>query len=201
MALSEIPAEEQRLVERLKAGDKSACAQCVELHADGIYRVALRLMRDEREAEDILQETLLSAFKGIQSFDGRARLHTWLFRIATNAALMRLRRREPVLVPVDEPVEEDDVSGLPRQLADWSGLPERVYDDATTRAELDRAIAALPQKLREVFVLRELEELSTEETAQALAVSAQVVKTRLHRARLWLRERLADYFTEFALPA
>lgn len=187
---------EHALIARLRSGDKAACAECVELHADGIYRVALRMMRNETDAEDVVQETLLSAFRAIRSFDGRSSLKTWLYRIAYNAALMRLRRYTPQTVPVDEPPDDD--GDMPRrELHDWCCLPEQEFETAAARAELERAIGELSPRLRDVFVLREMEELSTEETAATLGVSVAVVKTRLHRARLWLRDRLSAYFSEF----
>jgi RNA polymerase sigma-70 factor (ECF subfamily) len=188
---------ERDMVERLRGGDKSACAQCVELHAPGLYRLAYRLMGDEAEAEDIVQETFLSAFKSIDSFEWRSGLKTWLYRIATNAALMRLRRKTPFSVSVDLP-EEEGAATVPAQLFDWCCLPEQDFATSEAKTELEAAIRALPEKLRAVFVLRELEGLSGEETAQALGVSVENVKTRLYRARLWLRERLAGYFTELA---
>lgn len=189
---------EAALLARIRAGDKSACAECVERHAPGLYRLALRLLGDEDEAEDVVQETFLNAFKAIDSFDGRSSLGTWLYRIAYNAALMRLRRWQPTLVSVDEPALAEDGAELPRQLFDWCCLPEEDFEAAEARAELEAAIEELPEKLKAVFVLRELEGLSTEETAQALGLSLEAVKTRLHRARLWLRERLSGYFTELA---
>lgn len=188
---------ERAIFERLRAGDKSACAECVELHSAGLYRVALRLLGSEAEAEDVLQEAFLSAFKAIDSFSGRSTLGTWLYRILYNAAMMRLRRNRPT-VSVDAPEMDDGETETPRALFDWCCLPERDFETAEARAELERAIGELPEKLRTVFVLRELEGLSTEETAEALDVSVQAVKTRLHRARLRLRERLSAYFTEYA---
>ena len=191
--------DEQALIERLRAGDKSACAECVERHSSGVYRLALRLTQNEAEAEDIVQETFLSAFKSIKSFEGRSGLGTWLYRITYNAAMMRLRRAQPITVPVDEADSGEDGSGLvPEQLFDWCCLPEQDFETAETRAVLEQAILALPEKLKAVFVLRELEGLSTEATAETLGLSVENVKTRLHRARLWLRERLAPYFTELA---
>ena len=185
------------LLARIRAGDKSACAECIELHSPGLYRVALRILGDEAEAEDALQETFLNAFKSINSFDGRSGLNTWLYRIIYNAALMRIRRRRPT-VSVDEPALGEEGGELPRQLFDWCCLPEQDFDSSETRAQLEQAIGELPEKLKAVFVLRELEGLSTEATAEALDVSEEVVKTRLHRARLWLRERLSGYFVELA---
>ncbi|HRE27412.1 MAG TPA: sigma-70 family RNA polymerase sigma factor [Anaerolineales bacterium] len=194
--MSEVETERE-MIERLRAGDKSACAQCVEQHASGVYRLALRMLGDEAEAEDVVQETFLSAFKAIDSFEWRSGLKTWLYRIATNAALMRLRRKTPLAVSVELP-EEDGAETVPTQLFDWCCLPENDFATSEAKTELEAAIRELPEKLRAVFVLRELEGLSGEETAQTLGVSIENVKTRLHRARLWLRERLSGYFTELA---
>ena len=186
------------LIARLQAGDRAACAECIEQHGPAVFRVALRLMGSEAEAEDVMQETFLSAFKSIHRFESRSGLSTWLYRIAYNAALMRLRRAEPDTVPVDDPALSGEGQPVPRQLFDWCCLPEQDFDTAEARQELERAIQELPEKLRAVFVLRELEGLSTEGTAEALSLSLEVVKTRLHRARLWLRERLSGYFSELA---
>ncbi len=186
--------QDQELLERIRAGDKSACDDCVRVHSPGIYRLALRLMRNPADAEDVVQETFLSAFKGIDRFDGRSGLSTWLYRIAFNAAMMRLRRRRPEFVLVDAADEPEEELPIPQAMVDWGLLPEQELVRSEAREEMERAIGELPPKLRAVFVMRELEELSTEETAQALGLSEQAVKTRLHRARLLLRERLSSYF-------
>ena len=193
--MSDLEAD-RALLARIQAGDKAACAECIDAHSPGLYRLARRLTPTESDAEEVVQETFLSAFKAIDRFEGHAGLSTWLYRIAHNAALMRLRRFEPESVSVDTPALDADLATVPRQLFDWCCLPESDYDTAEARQELERAIHALPEKLRAVFVLRELEGLSTEATAAALDLSLEVVKTRLHRARLWLRERLSDYFAE-----
>lgn len=190
--------EELDLLNRVRAGDKNACAACVEAHAPGIYRLALRLVRDEATAEDVVQETFLNAFRAIETFDGRARLSTWLYRIAYNAALGHLRRARPTVSVEETHDQTDDGQPLPAALFDWCCLPESDFESAEARAELENAIRDLPETLRAVFVLRELNGLSTEETAQALDLNIPVVKTRLHRARLWLRNRLSSYFTELA---
>jgi RNA polymerase sigma-70 factor (ECF subfamily) len=183
---------ERDMLERIRRGDKAACAECVERHSPGIYRLALRMMRNPAEAEDVTQETFLSAFRGIGSFDGRSSLRTWLYRIAYNAALMRLRRREPETTPVDEAAEPEGGAPVPRQLYDWCCLPEEELEKTEVRAAIDRAIGGLPDNLRATFVLREMEGLSTEETAAALEISTDAVKTRLHRARMQLREALSN---------
>ncbi|MFO7632749.1 MAG: sigma-70 family RNA polymerase sigma factor [Caldilinea sp.] len=192
---------EQQLLERIKHGDKSACAECIDLHSTGVYRLALRMVSNPEEAEDIVQETFLNAFRTIDAFEGRSRLSTWLYRIAYNTAMMRLRRRQPLYVSIDPLGPEEEEGVTPVQLFDWCCLPEDDFQTSEARNELEHAIAELPETLRAVFVLREFEGLSTEETAQVLNISLSNVKVRLHRARLWLRERLSGYFTELAQQA
>ncbi len=196
--MTEKTESDRDLIIRLQAGDKAACAECIEKHSPGVYRLALRLMQSEADAEDVVQETFLSAFKAIGGFQGRSELSTWLYRITYNTALMRLRKHQPQTVSVEETEAADDGSLVPTQLFDWCCLPESDFDTNETRAKLEQAIGELPEKLRVVFVLRELEGLSTEETATALDISIETVKTRLHRARLRLRERLSAYFTDLA---
>lgn len=187
---------DDQLVTRLQAGDQSAYAQLVEENANRIYRLALRMVGNEADAEDVLQETFLSAFKSIDRFQERASLSTWLYRIATNAALMRLRRKEPVQVSVDEPIESDDGDQIPRQFFDFCCLPEESLMREEAQAEMKRAIDELSPTLRSVFVLRDIEGLSTQETADALDLSVSAVKSRLMRARLSLRETLSQYFSQ-----
>ncbi len=110
---NETAALDRALVDRIKQGDLSACAECVSLHSEGIYRLAYRLMGNEGDAEDVVQETFLSAFKAIDRFDGRSSLGTWLFRIAYNAAMMRLRRKQPLFVSVDQPLVTSEGDEIP----------------------------------------------------------------------------------------
>jgi RNA polymerase sigma-70 factor (ECF subfamily) len=193
-----IDTDEAELVARLQAGDKAACAECIEIHSPRIYRLALRLMGNEAEAEDVLQETFLNAFKAIGSFEGRSELGTWLYRIAYNSAMMRLRRPQPHMVSVEETMSFESQSTIPRQLFDWCCLPEEDFESDEVRHRLEQAIRELPESLKVVFVMRELEGLSTNQTAEALEISPSAVKVRLHRARLWLREQLTPYFAEMA---
>jgi RNA polymerase sigma-70 factor (ECF subfamily) len=189
---------EDTFLKRLGAGDPFAFARLVEENQSQIYTLALRMLGDRHEAEDVLQETFLSAYKALPDFEGRSSLGTWLYRIASNASLMRLRKKQPDTISVDEPVTLDDGESLPRQLADWSNLPEGELLSYETRQVMDDAIAELPKSLRIVFILRDIEGLSTAETGEVLDLSEGAVKTRLHRARLWLRERLSAYFSERA---
>jgi RNA polymerase sigma-70 factor (ECF subfamily) len=190
-------ADDHALFERIRAGDLSACTECIERYAPVVHRLALRLTGDAVEAEDVVQETFLVAFRAIRTFEGRSSLSTWLYRIATNIVMMRRRRSQPEFVSVDGLEAADDMAATSPALLDPCCLPERDLETAETRAELAQAIRDLPETLRVVFVLRELEGLSTEATAEALGLSPDVVKTRLYRARLRLRERLAPYFPEF----
>jgi RNA polymerase sigma-70 factor (ECF subfamily) len=188
--------DDTELLARLKAGDQSAYARLVEDNASAIYRLALRMMGNEADAEDVLQETFLSAFRSIDRFEGRSSLSTWLYRIASNAALMRLRRNEPEQVSVDEPVERDDGESMPRQFFDFCCLPEEDLLREEAREQMKQAIDDLPPILRSVFVLRDIEGLSTAETAEALDLSESAVKSRLMRARLKLRDELSRYFSQ-----
>ena len=188
--------DDTELLVRLKAGDQAAYAKLVEDNAGAIYRLALRLMGNEADAEDVLQETFLSAFKSIDRFEGRSSLSTWLYRIASNAALMRLRRNEPEQVSVDEPIERDDGEMMPRQFFDFCCLPEDDLLREEAREQMKQAIDDLPPTLRSVFVLRDIEGLSTAETADTLDLSVSAVKSRLMRARLKLRDQLSRYFSQ-----
>jgi RNA polymerase sigma-70 factor (ECF subfamily) len=183
-------------LKRLQGGDPLAFAQFVEENQSQVYNLALRMLSDPHEAEDVLQETFLNAYKALPDFEGRSSLSTWLYRIASNASLMRLRKKRPDTISVDEPVILDAGDSVPRQLVDWSNLPEEELLSNESRQMMDKVISELPESLRIVFVLRDLEGLSTAETGDVLGLSEGAVKTRLHRARLWLRERMSTYFAE-----
>lgn len=192
---------ELELLEGLRAGEPWAYRLMVERNSANVYHVALKLLGDEQEAEDVLQETFLSAFEAIDRFEGRAKLSTWLYRIAYNASLMRLRKREQMtMFSLDRPLGDEERTGVaPSQhLIDWSTMPDDQLLNAEAREEMDRAIAELPESLRSTFVLRDIQGLSGAETAEILGITVQAVKNRLHRARLQLRDRLAGYFAERA---
>jgi RNA polymerase sigma-70 factor, ECF subfamily len=177
-----------------KAGRQDAFAEIVERHSPVVYNLALRLVKDPHEAEEVLQETFISAFKALPKFEGRSQLGTWLYRIGYNAALMRLRKRRPPTDSLDEPVTTEEGDSLPRELVDWGSIPDDLLLNRELRTVLDAALDTLPESLRTVFVLRDIEGLSTAETAAALGLTETNTKVRLHRARLALRERLTDYF-------
>ncbi len=184
-------------LEALKAGDKAEFARFVETHSPAIYRLALRMLNNPQDAEDILQETFIKAYQNLPRFDGRSKLSTWLYRIATNEALMLIRRRKPEALSVDAPVSNGE--GLAQEaleIVDWSHMPEESLLSDEVRRYLRQAIDRLPPTLKAVFLLREIEGLSTRETAEVLGLSEAAVKTRLSRARLALRERLSVYYRD-----
>jgi RNA polymerase sigma-70 factor, ECF subfamily len=181
------------LVTAAQQGDEGAFAELVHRYESRVYTLALRMVRDPAEAEDILQETFISMLRGLDNFRAESAFATWLYRIAYNATLMKLRRPQTA-ISLDEAADTDEQAELPHELTDWSHDPEAALLNQEVRGEMEAAITALPPALRAVFVLRDLDELSTEETAQVLGISPQAVKTRLHRARLALREYLTHYF-------
>jgi RNA polymerase sigma-70 factor (ECF subfamily) len=166
----------------------------VERYSGIVYNIAVRLTNDPLEAEEVMQETFINAYRSLDRFEGRSQLGTWLYRIAYNAALMHLRKRRPLTTSIDEPLVDEDGDTAPRQLVDWGPLPDQIVLSGELRQVLDQAIARLPEGLRVVFVMRDVEGLSTAETAEVLELTETNVKVRLHRARLALRERLTTYF-------
>ncbi|NDJ51696.1 MAG: sigma-70 family RNA polymerase sigma factor [Chloroflexi bacterium] len=184
------------LLERLRERDADAFRQVFEHYSDRLFRVALRILEDEREAEGVVQDSFLRLIESLDRLRGDAKIGTWLYRVAHNAALDRLRRRRPTQDLADE--AQDDPGDLPPpvNLVDWTDLPEDQLCSSEATDYLDQAVAGLSDSLRAVFTLREIEGLSTAETADTLGISQSAVKVRLHRARLTLRERLADYFSE-----
>lgn len=191
---------ESLLIKRAQQGDQAALAEIVERHQGTVYNVALRMCGNVYDAEETLQETFLNAIKALPNFEGRSRFSTWLYRIASNACLMRRRGEasRPNTVPVDDVGSDGDGAGdiRPRHFIDWSPKPEDEVLDAELNQVMEEAITQLPPNLRIVFIWRDLEGLSTQETAEVLGLSESAVKVRLHRARLRLRELLSRYFAE-----
>jgi RNA polymerase sigma-70 factor, ECF subfamily len=186
--------EEQALVERARAGDAQAFTELVTKYERKIYRLAKHITQNDEDAEDVLQESFLKAYSNLDSFQMQSKFYTWLVRIAVNEALMKLRKRKSDrTVSLDEPHETDEDT-VTREIAVWDDDPEKRYSQDELRDILSRAIDALKPAFRTVFVLRDIEELSTEETAETLGISVPAVKSRLLRARLQLREKLTRQF-------
>jgi RNA polymerase sigma-70 factor, ECF subfamily len=186
--------DESALVAQAKAGDQNAFAELVNRYERKIYRLAKNITRNDEDAEDVLQDAFLKAYTHLDNFKGDSKFYTWLVRIAVNEALMRLRKRKTDRsVPLDEPVELGQET-VQREIAVWEDNPEQQYSQEEWRRILDEAVDSLKPDFRTVFVLRDIEELSTEETAETLGISVPAVKSRLLRARLALRETLTRQF-------
>jgi len=185
--------DEHLLVAAAKKGDTGAFEELVNRYEKKIFRVTMNITRNQQDAEDSMQDAFLKAYAHLKDFGGDSRFYTWLVRIAANEALMRLRKRRPNVLSLDEPVDgEEDL--MPREVEDWGPSPFDRFAQTEMREVLENAIDALDPDFRTVFVLRDIEELSTEETAKALNISVPAVKSRLLRARLKLRDKLDRYF-------
>ena len=192
--VAEPPSEETLLVEAARSGDIKAFESLVRRYDRNVFRIAQHITQNREDAEDVVQDAFLKAYQNLGQFQGQSKFYTWLVRIAVNEALMRLRRRRPErMVSIDEDVKTEEDS-MPREIADWSPNPEQLYTQSELKDILGKTIQGLPPSFRTVFVLRDVEGLSTEETASALELSVPAVKSRLLRARLQLRERLNKYF-------
>src|SRR5246127_371062 len=192
--VNEPVSDELALVDAAKAGDVAAFEELVRRYDRNVFRIAQHITQNREDAEDVVQDAFFKAYSNLEQFQGQSKFYTWLVRIAVNEALMKLRRRKPErTVSLDEEVKTEDDS-LPREVADWSPNPEQMYNQAELRDILTRTIQGLPAGFRTVFVLRDVEGLSTEETAQALELSVPAVKSRLLRARLQLRDKLTAFF-------
>ena len=191
-AARQFPSE---FVDRLIAGDGQAFNELVDQTSAGIYGLGLRMLGNAQDAEDMLQETFLKAHNALRGFEKRSSLYTWLYRIATNEALMMLRRRKSEFHFDSEPVTQEEAENG-EEVVDWCCLPEKEFISEETRSELTRAAVKLSNALRMVFLLRDVRGFSTRETAEILQVNEEVVKTRLVRARVKLRDELSGYFRE-----
>lgn len=197
--IGEPVSEELVLVQAAKAGDVGAFEQLVRRYDRNVFRIAQHITQNREDAEDVVQDAFLKAYSNLAQFQGQSKFYTWLVRIAVNEALMKLRKRRPErMVSLDEDVKTEEDS-VPREVADWNPNPEQQYNQAELKEILGKTIQGLPPGFRTVFVLRDVEGLSTEETADALELSIPAVKSRLLRARLQLRERLNRYFKRGAV--
>ncbi len=190
----QVPDQDRALVQAARDHDLAAFERLVRRYEARVYRLAMHITGNETDAEDVLQETFLKAYTHLDQFQGQSRFYTWLARIAINEALMRLRkRRVRPEVSLDEEIESGETA-LPRHIRDWRPNPEQQYAEAELNRILRNSIASLPLHYRTVFQLRDIDELSTEETAEVMNISVAAVKSRLLRARLQLRNKLSHYF-------
>ena len=187
-------ADEGELVSRAQSGDNEAFAELVGRYQNKIYRLARNITQSNEDAEDVLQETFLKAYSHLDGFQRNSKFYTWIVRIAVNESLMKLRKRKSDrTVPLDEPLDTGE-EAVAREIAVWDDNPEQRYSREEMQEILDEAVESLKPDFRTVFLLRDIEELSTEETANTLGISIPAVKSRLLRARLALREKLTRKF-------
>jgi len=188
-------AHESALVERAKAGDLDAFEALTARHEQRVYSLAMRILHHPQDAEDVTQQTFLSAVENLSGFRGDSIFSTWLLRIATHAALKIIRKRQGLdVISLDEAAESTDSGKIrhPQFIADWKHSPEQLVERRETQRLLQEALAQLDEKHRVVFLLRDVEGFSTKETAEALGLSEANTKVRLLRARLQLRELLTQ---------
>ncbi|HET7259495.1 MAG TPA: sigma-70 family RNA polymerase sigma factor [Candidatus Acidoferrum sp.] len=187
--------DEHLLVAAAKKGDLAAFEELVSRYERKIFRLTMNITGNREDAEDAMQDAFLKSYSHLNTFQGDSRFYTWLVRIAANEALMRLRKRRPNQFSLDEPVAGDE-DLIPRELQDWGPGPEQRFAQTEMREILSSVIEELEPEYRMVFVLRDIEELSTEDTASVLGLSVPAVKSRLLRARLKLRQKLNRYFLQ-----
>lgn len=192
--------EEYEIIEKAKQGDKAAMAILVDSYSSRVFNLALRIVRNKEEAEDVLQDTFLTLVNKLHTFDGRSSFFTWLYRIATNSALMLLRKkkmRRANFKDNDYDPEQLEITNM----VDWSQDPLADLDNREIKLKIDEAINTLKEKYKAVFILRDIEGLSTRETSEILSITEENVKVRLLRSRQFLRDYLSEYFEERLVAA
>jgi RNA polymerase sigma-70 factor (ECF subfamily) len=182
---------EQSLIAHIRDGESSLFAELVKPYERRVYVTALALLRNEADAQDVAQEAILKAFANLRQFRGESKFSTWLIQITVNEARMRQRKRHADLFEPIVELKDEEGAYTPRDFADWREIPSEALERSEIRALLSKALASLAQKYREVFLLRDVEHMSIDETARILDISIASVKTRLLRARLMLRDILA----------
>jgi RNA polymerase sigma-70 factor (ECF subfamily) len=183
--------DEEILIRRIRSGEHELFYELIRPYERRVYSTAFAIVRNTADAEDVAQEAMLKAFKHIRQFRAEARFSTWLIQITLNEARMRRRKQHPEIMQPIEDFQDEEGKYTPRDFADWREIPSETLERNEVRQKLTEALASLGEKYREVFVLRDVQHLSIEETAKVLGVSTASVKTRLLRARLMLRDLLA----------
>ena len=184
-------AREQELIAQVQRGRSELFYELVRPYERRVYRAAMAILRNDADAEDAAQEAMLKALANIGKFRGESRFSTWLIQITVNEALMRRRRERTRMTEAIDDRREEEGEYTPRDFADWREIPSEVLERKQVRQKLAEALSSLDRKYREVFVLRDMEQLNIQETAEVLGISVASVKTRLLRARLMLRDLLA----------
>jgi len=200
MEESNFTGREYELVSEARAGDVKSFEALVNLYERRIYHIAYRIVESVQDAEDVLQETFLKAFKNLQGFRGESSFYTWIVQIAVNAALQRVNRRSKHPTVSLDDAGKDEIGFRPQEIAIWEEDPEKLYSKRETHSILEKAIRALPLIYRTVFLLKDVEKLPAEAVARNLGISVAATKSRLIRARLELRESLGKHFRKKGAP-
>ncbi len=182
--------DEQNLILEAQAGNNKALSELVKKYEKTIYSFAFKVCRNPENAENTMQETFMSMVKSLKQFDGKSKLSTWLYRITANHCLMEYRKRKHNYVSIDD----EDALISEESVADWSGVPSFSIENKELKSVLDNAIQKLSAEYRMVFLLRDVEGLSTEETGKIVELSVPAVKSRLHRARAFLRKEISQTY-------
>lgn len=188
--LKSLPLTESELIKRAKEGNDEAFEMLISRYEKKIYNLAYRFLNNEEDAAEVLQETLIRAYRFLKKFEERSSFYTWLYRIAVNVALRKLKKRakESKVVSLDEGIPQHE--GIPQEIPDEAQNPEVIYKRKQIQETVQKALAELPEAYRSVVFLRDVEGLSNKEVAEILKISVSAVKSRLHRGRLFLREKL-----------
>jgi len=190
---------EEALVKDFQAGNVDAYDKIAELYQKRIYALSFNLMRNQMDAQDVVQEVLLTLFNKIHTFQGKSAFSSWVYRITLNSSYMKLRskKKEPK-ISIDELLPSFNSAGFQQEkIQDWSENTESLLFTNETRGIINKAVDLLPEKEKVVFLLRDVEGLSTEKVSAVLDLTIPAVKSRLHRARLFLRKKLSGYFEEY----
>ena len=187
--------DDAKLLDALRTRSPAAFQELFDLYSDRIFRLAVSLVADEMEAEEIVQEVFVRFFEKIDQFEGRSNIGTWLYRAAHNASIDILRTRKTAQTSVEIDAQEIELP-MPANFSAWREVPDDAFDQNELKTQLNQAMNKMPKTLSSVFLMRDIEEYSTQQTAEILNISPGAVKVRLHRARLLLREYLAQYFSE-----
>ncbi len=190
---------EERLVKDLQAGKTGSFEQLANLYQKKIYALSFNLTRNTTDSQDVTQEVLLTLFRKGHTFQGKSAFSSWVYRITLNASYMRLRsRKKEPNISIDELLPSFNSSGFQQEkIQDWSENTESLLFENETRDVIQKAVDLLPEKEKVVFILRDVEGLSTEKVSNILELTIPAVKSRLHRARLFLRKKLGNYFEEY----
>lgn len=192
-AIEYLTLPDAQLVIRTQGGDTRAFDELVRRYRDKVFRLAFKILRHEDDAAEALQDAFLSAFRGLKNFKAESTFSTWLYRVTTNAALMKYRKRRDGHISLEQSQSREE-GAQPIELADWSALPPEMLEDSETWDVLQEAVEQLPDDLRVVFLRRDWLEESNAEVADELGLTVAAVKSRLHRARIQLRDRLSRHF-------